>query len=69
MTVREDIQQATRRMDTHAIAEAVALAKSGKHSGRLQLAAVMAWAAYSCPDATVAVCDNIAAAWLDWPYS
>ena len=64
MTVREDIQQATRRMDTHAIAEAVALAKSGKHSGRLQLAAVMAWAAYSCPDATVAVCDNIAAAWL-----
>lgn len=61
---RERLQAATRRTDAQTIAAAVAAAKHGKTEGRVQLAAAMAWAAYSCPDATEAVCDNIASAWL-----
>ncbi|MEZ5502474.1 MAG: Coq4 family protein [Halioglobus sp.] len=64
MTRRERLQRATSRMDARSIAAAVAAAKRGDAEGRLQLSAVMAWVAYSCPDATPAVCDNIAAAWL-----
>ena len=64
MTRRERLQQAAKRMDARSISEAVAAAKRGGSEGRLQLSAVMAWVAYSCPDATTAVCDNIASAWL-----
>ncbi|MEH6570887.1 MAG: Coq4 family protein [Halioglobus sp.] len=64
MTRREKLQQATRRMDARTIADAVAAAKRGESEGRVLLSAVMAWAAYSCPDATDAVCDNISSAWL-----
>jgi ubiquinone biosynthesis protein Coq4 len=64
MTRRERLQQSARRMDARTISEAVAAAKRGGSEGRLQLTAVMAWAAYSCPGATEAVCDNIASAWL-----
>ena len=64
MTRRQRLQQSARRMDAKAIASAVAAAKRGESEGRLQLTAVMAWIAYSCPDACDAVCDNIASAWL-----
>jgi ubiquinone biosynthesis protein Coq4 len=64
MTRRQQLQQATARMDAGAIREAVAAAKRGSAEGRLQLCAVMSWVAYSCPEATTAVCDNIASAWL-----
>ena len=64
MTRRERLQQATQHVDAASIASAVAAAKRGDAEGRLQLCAAMAWAAYSCPDATNAICDNIAAAWL-----
>jgi ubiquinone biosynthesis protein Coq4 len=64
MSRRDRLQAATRRTDAGTIAEAVAAAKRGSTEGRVQLAAAMAWAAYSCPDATNAVCDNIASAWL-----
>jgi ubiquinone biosynthesis protein Coq4 len=61
---REQFQQATKRTDAASLAQAVADAKSGKSSGRLQIATAMAWAAYSCPDATPEVFDNICSAWL-----
>jgi ubiquinone biosynthesis protein Coq4 len=51
-------------MDAKTIAETVAAAKRGSAEGRLQLSAVMAWVAYSCPEATMAVYDNITSAWL-----
>ncbi|MFT4520075.1 MAG: ubiquinone biosynthesis protein Coq4 [Halioglobus sp.] len=63
-SAREMIQKATRRADGQVIAEAVAQAKLGKSNGRLQLAAVMAWVAYSCPAASEAVYDNICSCWL-----
>jgi ubiquinone biosynthesis protein Coq4 len=64
MTRRERLQQATGQVDAQTIIAAVASAKRGEHEGRLQLCAAMAWAAYSCPDATNAVCDSISSAWL-----
>lgn len=64
MTRRQQLQQATARMDAGTIREAVAAAKRGSAEGRLQLCAVMSWVAYSCPEATTAVCDTIASAWL-----
>lgn len=64
MKLRESIQQATRRPDAHAIRQAVAAAKRGDSSGRVLITGAMAWAAYSCPDATNAIYDNIASAWL-----
>ena len=65
MTRRERLQQCARRMDARTISDAVAAAKRGGSEGRLQLTAVMAWAAYSCPGATEAVCDSIASARFD----
>jgi ubiquinone biosynthesis protein Coq4 len=64
MTSREEFQRATIRTDAHSLADAVSAAKRGKASGRLQIATAMAWAAYSCPDATNAIFDNITSAWL-----
>lgn len=64
MTRRQRLQQSTGRMDARTIREAVAGAKRGNPEARLQLCAVMAWVAYSCPEATTPVCDNIASAWL-----
>jgi ubiquinone biosynthesis protein Coq4 len=64
MTRRERLQQSAKRMDANTIAAVVAAAKRGESEGRLQLTAVMAWIAYSCPDACDVVCDNIASAWL-----
>lgn len=64
MSLRESVQQATRRVDAKSIAQAVAAAKRGDPAGHVTLAGVMAWVAYSCPDATSAVYDNIASAWL-----
>ena len=39
-------------------------AKKGDATGQLQVSATMTWAAFSCPDATSAVYDNIASVWL-----
>jgi ubiquinone biosynthesis protein Coq4 len=64
MTSRERLQQITGPVDSESICAAVADAKRGDPEGRLKLCAVMAWVAYSCPEATNAVCDNIASAWL-----
>jgi ubiquinone biosynthesis protein Coq4 len=64
MTIRDEIIKATKRVDAHSIAEAVAAAKRGDPSGHVRLAGAMAWVAYSCPDATNAVYDNIASAWI-----
>ena len=64
MTRRERLQKATTRADAATILAAVAAAKRGSSEGRLQLTALMTWVAYSCPDATTAVCDAISSAWL-----
>jgi ubiquinone biosynthesis protein Coq4 len=64
MSLREQIQQATKRTDATTIARAVATVKRGDRSGFITLTGAMAWAGYSCPDATTAVYDNIATAWL-----
>jgi ubiquinone biosynthesis protein Coq4 len=64
MTLRAKIQQATKRPDAQSLREAVAAAKKGDASGRMLITGAMAWAAYSCPDATEAVYDNIASTWL-----
>ncbi len=64
MTRREQLQRDTHWVDAKDIAAAVAAAKRGESEGRLALTAAMAWVAYSCPDATIPVCDNIASAWL-----
>jgi len=64
MNLREKIRDASRRVDAHSIATAVAAAKRGDPSGQVYLTGAMTWVAYSCPDATSAVYDNIAAAWL-----
>jgi ubiquinone biosynthesis protein Coq4 len=64
MKLRDEVRQATRRVSAQSIAEAVAAAKRGEPSGHILLAGAMAWVAYSCPDATCAVYDNIASAWL-----
>jgi len=64
MTRRKQLQQATARMDARTIREAVAAAKRGSTEGRLQLSGVASWVAYSCPEATTAVWDNITSAWL-----
>lgn len=61
---KQRLQAATRRVDASSIADAVAAAKRGSAEGRIQLSGAMAWVAYSCPQATDAVCDNIASAWL-----
>jgi ubiquinone biosynthesis protein Coq4 len=64
MTLRTQIESLTKRADRATIAQAVAAAKRGDRAGQMQLTGVMAWAAYSCPDANNAVYDNIASAWL-----
>jgi ubiquinone biosynthesis protein Coq4 len=64
MTRRQQLQNATARMDARTIREAVAAAKRGSTEGRLQLSAVTSWVAYACPEATTAVWDNITSAWL-----
>lgn len=64
MNSRERLQKLTRYTGRETIHQAVAAAKRGSHEGRLQLTAAMAWAAFACPDACPAVCDNIASAWL-----
>ena len=64
MNSREKLQQLTHYTDRETIHQAVAAAKRGSHQGRLQITAAMAWAAYACPDACPAVCDNITSAWL-----
>ena len=46
------------------LADAVRALRKGDSSGRMQVAAAMAWAGFSCPGAIEAVYDNIAAAWL-----
>lgn len=64
MITRKGLQEAACWTDARSIASAVAAAKCGSSQGRLQLTGAMAWVAYSCPDASLAVCDNIASAWL-----
>jgi len=64
MNSRQQLQHLTRYTDAPSIARAVAAAKRGHQAGRVQLTAIMAWVAFACPDATPAVCDNIASAWL-----
>lgn len=64
MTLREKVQQAARRVDAQTIAAAVAAVKRGDPSGQIPLSGAMVWAAYSCPDATQAIYDNISSAWL-----
>lgn len=64
MQWRKDFQASVKAMEKSALANAVDSAKRGEPKGRLEIAAVLAWAAYSCPDATNAVYDNICSAWL-----
>ena len=66
MGIREQLQEAARRVDAKTIASAVAMAKRGKPAGQLQLAAVMAWVGSACPGATEAVYDNICSNWLGY---
>ena len=64
MSMREKIQQASKRTDAATIARAVGAVKCGDRSGYIPLVGAMVWVGYSCPDATNAVYDNIATAWL-----
>lgn len=64
MDLRQQLQQQTRHVDAKTIKDAVDASKRGSTEGRLQLSAAMAWTAYSCPEATEAVFDNICSAWL-----
>lgn len=64
MNRRQQLQQDTHWVDADTLATAVAAAKRGEAEGRLALTSALAWVAYSCPDATTAVYDNIASAWL-----
>ena len=64
MDRRQKLQDLTRYTDRQTILDAVEAAKRGSGPARLQLSAAMAWAAFSCPDACPAVCDDIASAWL-----
>lgn len=64
MSLQQEVQKAAKRTDAAAIARAVADVKRGDRSGRIALTSAMIWAAYACPDATTAVYDNIASAWL-----
>ncbi|MFT4518364.1 MAG: ubiquinone biosynthesis protein Coq4 [Halioglobus sp.] len=64
MSRKDRLQAATTRTDAKSLAAAVVDAKKGNSEGKITLAGAMAWAAFSCPDACGAVCDNIASAWL-----
>lgn len=64
MNRRDTLQQLARYTDARSIARAAAAARRGSDDGRLRLTAAVAWAAFACPDACAAVCDNIAAEWL-----
>jgi ubiquinone biosynthesis protein Coq4 len=64
MDDRAQLRQLTRYTDATTLVEAVAAARRGDAGGRLQITAAMAWVAFACPDATPAVCDTLAAAWL-----
>jgi ubiquinone biosynthesis protein Coq4 len=64
LDTREQLQKATTRTDAESLAAAVAATRRGEPEGRLQLAAALAWVAYSCPGATEAVYDNIMSGWL-----
>jgi ubiquinone biosynthesis protein Coq4 len=64
MTLRAKIQQATQRPDAQSLRNAVVAAKKGDAAGHILITGAMTWAAYSCPDATDAVYDNIASTWL-----
>ncbi|MEM9254320.1 MAG: Coq4 family protein [Pseudomonadota bacterium] len=64
MARRKVLQNLACHTDARSLKDAVTAAKRGRADGRLKLTAAMAWVAYSCPDATRAVCDNIASAWL-----
>lgn len=61
---RLEFQKAARRVDAATLQEAVNAARQGGDADRMQVAASMAWAGFSCPGAIGAVYDNIAAAWL-----
>ena len=64
MSSRDKLENLTCYTDSDTIQKAVACAKRGRHEGRLQLTAAMAWAAFACPDACPAICDAITSAWL-----
>jgi ubiquinone biosynthesis protein Coq4 len=64
MSERADFQKMVCKPDLAALAHAVRLAKQGRGEGRLQMAAAMAWVAFACPEATNAVYDALAVAWL-----
>ena len=64
MDVRQQIQQAARRMDAQAITRAVTAAKRGDPRGKIELTGVLTWVGYACPDAASAVYDNVASTWL-----
>ncbi|MDE0450845.1 MAG: Coq4 family protein [Gammaproteobacteria bacterium] len=59
-----EFQEATSRVSRESLVDALEAAKKGDAAGQLQVAATMTWAAFSCPDATSAVYDNIASVWL-----
>lgn len=63
MDSRRELQALTTPTTAQAIADAVAAAKRGDANGRLRMTAIAAWAAFSCPDASIAVWDNIASHW------
>ncbi|NQX89271.1 MAG: hypothetical protein HRT77_11465 [Halioglobus sp.] len=64
MNRRQQLQRDAHWVDANTLIDAVASAKRGEADGRLALSAAMAWVAYACPDATMAVYDNITSAWL-----
>ena len=59
-----EFQNAVRAIDAGKLVNAVDALRQGDGAGRMQVAAAMAWAGFSCPGAIGAVYDNIAAAWL-----
>ena len=61
---KPQIEQATRRVGRAALMDSVNAARQGDGGGRHRVAAAMAWAAFSCPDAIGGVYDILANGWL-----
>ena len=62
---RPQIQDSARRVERAALIDSLQAARQGDDAGRHRVAAAMAWAAFSCPDAIEPVYDILASAWLE----
>jgi ubiquinone biosynthesis protein Coq4 len=64
MDTLSDIRAQAHHSDAQAFRADVIAARGGDSAARVRVSAVLIWTAFSCPDATQAVYDNLASAWL-----